>query len=69
MSKELDEKLYIILCNCMSIEYRESKAIAEIKAAILAEFPTKIKVSEFNEHMKDHIFGYNQAIKDIIEKL
>ena len=44
-----------------------SEAIAEIKAAVLAELPEEKYYME--GHGMEHNEGYNQAIKDVTEKL
>ena len=69
MSKELDEKLVEILDDYWIKSQSVNYAISDIKAAVLDSMPKKINVTEFNTHMKDHIYGYNQAIKDITEKI
>jgi len=45
------------------------QAIAEIKAAVLAEFPDERIDTGTDESEYDYCGGYNQAIKEITEKI
>jgi len=65
----IDEILTAFAPNIDGPNITRMQAIAEIKAAFSDVIPKKIKVSEFNSHMKVHIYGYNQAIKEITEKI
>ena len=73
MSKELDEKLIGVLNQYYGIEqFSLGKAIAEIKAAFVAELPEEKSIENipiYEDYLLSIAHGYNQAIKDITEKL
>jgi hypothetical protein len=67
----MDEKLKSILSRFHGDEeYNIYTAIAEIKAAILAEMPEQKPWDErFGDFMQGQGVGYNQAVTEITEKL
>jgi hypothetical protein len=70
MSKELDEKLLKILnLHHNDRTYFTRIAIAEIKAAILAEMPAKKTENDPYLYAEMWNGGYNQAVTEITEKL
>ena len=70
MSKELDEKLINILFDFgVNQKYTGGQAIAEIKAAILAEMPAKKVENDPDAYTEIWDGGYNQAVTEITEKL
>ena len=65
----LDEKIAEILLSVSAGVHGIDDALAEIKAAVLAEMPAKISTTNDHDYYHGEVSGYNQAITEITEKL